>query len=96
VSAGIVHGVISARDAVRACAEQLFCQLGGYARDEGGVFAVHDAEVDAVLFTEFPEIFCQMLDARGTRDVTDNENFQNDFTFYASVRFFAEGFFITL
>jgi hypothetical protein len=70
----LVPDVVAGGDDVRAEVEELFGDAGRDAEAAGGVFAVHDEEVDGVGLDELGEVFADDVAAGRAEDVADEEN----------------------
>ena len=78
----VLHRVVATRDAIGTRSQKLDSSLGGNPRNEGCVLTVDNTKVDAVRFSEVPEILFKVLEPLGTRHVTNYKYFQVFSSFY--------------
>ena len=72
----LVPHVIAGGHDVGAEVEELIGDLGGYAKAAGGVFDVHDGEVDFVGLAQMADVLAHDAASRAAEDVADEEDVQ--------------------
>ena len=72
----LVPDVIAGGHAIGAEVEEVFGDVGGHAESAGGVFDIHDEQVDLVCFAHVADVFADDFASCAAEDVADEEDVQ--------------------